>query len=60
MDGHDYISQAIENGDAAILSNGRTPKIKTVPTLRVKNPRLVMSHISAQFYGNPSKNINTF
>ena len=53
-DGHQYIPQAIENGAVAILSNGRSPKIKTVPTLQVNNPRLAMSHISAQFYGNPS------
>ena len=58
VDGHNYISQAIENGAAAILSNGRSLKIKTVPILQVKNPRLVMSHISAQFYGNPSESIN--
>ena len=58
VDGHDYISQAIENGAAAILSNGRSPKIKTVPILQVENPRIAMSQISAQFYGNPSKTMN--
>lgn len=57
-DGHDYIPQAIENGAVAILSNGRSPKIKTVPILQVRNPRLAMSQISAQFYGNPSKTMN--
>ena len=58
VDGHDYISQAIENGAAAILSNGRSPKIKTVPILQVKNPRIAMSQISAQFYGNPSEDMH--
>ena len=57
-DGHDYIPQAIENGAVAILSNGRSPNIKTVPILQVKNPRIAMSQISAQFYGNPSKTMN--
>ena len=58
VDGHDYISQAINNGAAAILSNGRSPKIKTVPIIQVENPRLAMSQISAQFYGNPSESMN--
>jgi len=58
VDGHDYISQAIDNGAAAILSNGRSPKIKTVPIIQVENPRLAMSQISAQFYGNPSESMN--
>ena len=58
VDGHDYISQAIENGAAAILSNGRSPKTKTVPILQVENPRIAMSQISAQFYGNPSETMN--
>ena len=57
-DGHEFIPQAIENGAVAILSNGRSPKTKAVPILQVKNPRLAMSQISAQFYGNPSAKIN--
>ena len=57
-DGHQFISQAIENGAVAILSNGRRPEIKTIPILQVKDPRLAMSHISAQFYGNPSMTMN--
>ena len=57
-DGHQFISQAVENGAVAILSNGRSPEIKTVPILKVKDPRLAMSQISAQFYGNPSMSMN--
>ncbi len=57
-DGHEFIPQAIENGAVAILSNGRSPKTKVVPILQVKDPRLAMSQISAQFYGNPSKKMN--
>jgi len=57
-DGHEFIPQAIENGAVAILSNGRSPKTKTVPILQVKDPRLAMSQISAQFYGNPSEKMN--
>ena len=57
-DGHEFIPQAIENGAVAILSNGRSPKTKAVPILQVKDPRLAMSQISAQFYGNPSEKMN--
>ena len=57
-DGHEFIPQAIENGAVAILSNGRSPKTTVVPILQVKDPRLAMSHISAQFYGNPSAEMN--
>ena len=57
-DGHEYIPQAIENGAAAIVSNGRSPLTKEIPILQVQDPRKAMSNISAQFYGNPSKNMN--
>jgi UDP-N-acetylmuramoyl-L-alanyl-D-glutamate--2,6-diaminopimelate ligase len=57
-DGHEFIPQAIKNGAVAILSNGRSPKTSAVPILQVKDPRLAMSRISAQFYGNPSTKIN--
>ena len=57
-DGHKYIPQAIENGAAAVLSNGRSPKIWEIPILQVQDPRMAMSHISAQFYGNPSTKMN--
>ncbi|SVD13196.1 uncharacterized protein METZ01_LOCUS366050, partial [marine metagenome] len=50
--------QAIENGATAILSNGRSPKINEVPILQVQDPRMALSRISAQFYGNPSKKMN--
>ena len=57
-DGHEYIPQAIENGAVAVLSNGRSPKTREIPILQVQDPRMAMSHISAQFYGNPSKKMN--
>ena len=57
-DGHEFIPQAIENGAVAILSNGRSPKTQAVPIFQVKDPRLALSHISAQFYGNPSMAMN--
>jgi len=57
-DGHEYIPQAIKNGAVAVLSNGRSPITKEIPILQVQDPRMAMSHIAAQFYGNPSKKMN--
>ena len=56
-DGHDYIPQAIKNGAAAIISNGRSPKSSNIPVIQVKDPRSALSHISADFYHNPSENM---
>jgi len=57
-DGHEYIPQAIENGAVAVLSNGRSPITREIPILQVQDPRIAMSQIAAQFYGDPSKNMN--
>ena len=54
-DGHDFIDDAIQSGAAAILSNGQKIQLNEVPLIRVKNPRVAMSHISANFYNHPSK-----
>jgi len=58
VDGHDYISQAITNGASAILSNGRSPNIDTIPIIQVDNPRIALSKISSYFYGDPSSEMN--
>tara|TARA_Y100001970_G_scaffold286944_1_gene410351 strand:+ start:814 stop:2265 length:1452 start_codon:yes stop_codon:yes gene_type:complete len=60
VDGHDYIDQAIKKGAAAILANGRSPKTTSIPIIQVKNPRIALSQIAAQFYGNPSKSLQVF
>ena len=57
-DGHDYIFEAIDKGAIAVIANGRSPVTNKVPILQVKNPRKVMSRISANFYNNPSKDVN--
>ena len=57
-DGHDYINEAIKNGASAILANGRAPISNKVPIIQVKNPRKAMSKIAANFYNNPSKELN--
>ena len=58
QDGHDYILEAIDKGATAIIANGRAPISDIVPILQVSNPRKIMSKIAANFYNNPSKNLN--
>ena len=57
-DGHDYIFDAIEKGAIAVIANGRSPETDKVPILQVENPRKAMSKIAANFYKNPSKDVN--
>ncbi|NOZ07833.1 MAG: UDP-N-acetylmuramoyl-L-alanyl-D-glutamate--2,6-diaminopimelate ligase [FCB group bacterium] len=54
-DGHDYILEAINNGAAAILSNGRSLHGLEVPVIQVRDPRECMSRIAANFYHHPSR-----
>ena len=56
-DGHDYIFDAIDKGAIAVIANGRSPVTNKVPILQVKNPRKVMSKISANFYNHPSHDV---
>ncbi|MEE8336279.1 MAG: Mur ligase domain-containing protein, partial [Candidatus Neomarinimicrobiota bacterium] len=52
-DGHNFINQAINNGAAAVLTNGRDFDL-SVPQIKVLDPRLAVSALAAEFYGNPS------
>jgi len=56
-DGHDFIFEAVGKGATAIVANGRAPETNLVPVIQVKNPRKTMSKIAANFYNNPSKNL---
>lgn len=52
-DGHNFINQAINNGAAAVLTNGRDFDL-SVPQIKVFDPRLAVSALAAEFYGDPS------
>ena len=55
VDGHDFIPQAIDNGAAAIITNGRDVGQLPVPQIKVSNPRKAASFTAAEYYGHPSK-----
>ena len=57
-DGHDFISEAIENGASAIISNGRNIGKLSVPNIKVSNTRLAASRIAAEYFNHPSKRLN--
>ena len=56
-DGHDYVNDAINLGANAILINGKTINGLSVPVIKVKNTRKILSHLSSSFYNHPSKKI---
>ena len=56
-DGHDFINEAIENGASAVISNGKNVGNSSVPNIKVSNPRLAASRVSAEFYSYPSKEL---
>ena len=55
LDGHDFIPQAIDNGAAAVITNGRDVGQLPVPQIKVANPRRAASFTAAEYYGHPSK-----
>jgi len=58
LDGHDFIPQAIDNGAAAIITNGRDVGQLPVPQIKVANPRRAASFTAAEYYGHPSKKMS--
>ena len=56
-DGHNYVNEAIENGAAAVISNGKDIAKLPVPNLKVSNTRLAASRVAAEFYNYPSKEL---
>ena len=41
-----------------MIANGQAPVLDNIPIIQVRNPRKVMSKIAANFYNNPSKELN--
>jgi UDP-N-acetylmuramyl-tripeptide synthetase len=57
-DGHDFVPQALDNGAAAVISNGRDLGDLPVPQIKVGNPRKAVSIVAAEYYGHPSKSLH--
>lgn len=58
VDGHDYITTAIENGAVAVICTSIPSDIEPkVVYLRVPDTRAAMSPFSAAFWGHPSKEL---
>lgn len=57
-DGHDFVPQALDNGAAAVISNGRDLGDLPVPQIKVGNTRKAASIVSAEFFGHPSKSLH--
>jgi UDP-N-acetylmuramoyl-L-alanyl-D-glutamate--2,6-diaminopimelate ligase len=56
VDGHDYISRAIENGAAAVI--GEQVGRSVTPTyIRLENPRRALTWIAAAFHGWPGRKL---
>ena len=55
-DGHDFISEAIENGACAVIveENVNTEGYN-IPIIKVMNSKIALAHIASRFYNNPSK-----
>ncbi len=56
-DGHDFINQAVERGASAIIANGRDVGKQPIPVIHVANTRRMASHVAAEYYGHPSKEL---
>ncbi len=59
LNGEDYISDAIKNGAKTVVVNSDS-KIEDMPAveiIRVDNPRLYLSELSAKFYTNQPKQL---
>ena len=55
--GQSYITEAINSGAAAVITNKSYNGNAEVPILKVENSRQALSTIASEFYDNPSKSM---
>ena len=58
-DGHDYIASAIANGARVLFCEEQPKQVEAVTTVLVDNARQAMALVSAEFYGNPTRDMQT-
>ena len=56
-DGHRFIAEAIGRGAAAIVTEPELEAPAGVTVVRVAQARLALAHLSAAFYGHPSREL---
>jgi len=56
-DGHKYLSQAISNGAVACVVEDVQEGLE-IPQIVVKNSRIALARLAAEFYGKPSEKMN--
>ena len=56
--GEDWASDAIKNGCKVIVTQSSINVPKSITQIIVKDARIAMSQIAANFYGNPADNLN--
>lgn len=56
-DGHQYAQQAVDNGATVLVTEKDINVTGQVTTIRVPNTREALAKISAQWFGNPSKDM---
>ena len=56
MDGHDYISKAIDNGSVAVVGDREISGLP-MPYIRLENPRRALTWIAAAFYNWPGRKL---
>ncbi|NLC69640.1 MAG: UDP-N-acetylmuramoyl-L-alanyl-D-glutamate--2,6-diaminopimelate ligase, partial [Clostridiaceae bacterium] len=56
-DGHIYIQEAVENGASAVLIQKEVPVPQGITSVRIKDTRYGLAHVSSRFFDNPSKKL---
>jgi len=57
-DGHLYAQQAVDNGATALIVEKNISVIGEVTLIKVKDSREALAAVSAEWFGNPSKDLN--
>ena len=55
--GHSYITDAINSGASAVITNKSYTENAKVPIIKVKNTRKALSIVASQFYDHPSRSM---
>lgn len=58
-DGHDFITDVVEKGAAAIIVEKEVVLLENVTVIRVADTRLALAQMSAAYFGYPAKELKT-